>query len=101
MAPCLHPEAVNPRNTHTGPVLFRLLGKSVWFVGKMTVKHVLVPIAITAGTAIVLGKLAERLDAAADADDAEAEPNGADAGNGAETQPTRAPRSRAPKPMDA
>lgn len=47
-------------------MLFRLLGKTVWFVGKMTVKHVVVPIAITAATAVVLGKLAERLDASSD-----------------------------------
>lgn len=45
-------------------MLFRLLGKTVWFVGKMAVKHVVVPIAITAATAVVLGKLAERLDEA-------------------------------------
>lgn len=42
-------------------MLFALLGKTVWFTGKMVVKHVLVPIAITAATAIVLEKLAERL----------------------------------------
>lgn len=43
-------------------MLFRLLGKTVWFSGKMVVKHVLVPIAITAATAVVLEKLVERLD---------------------------------------
>lgn len=81
-------------------MLFSLLGKTVWFVGKMTVKHVLVPIAITAGTAIVLGKLAERLDAAAG--QAGTQPNGAEAGNGIDAAPARAPRSRAPRPaMDA
>jgi len=43
-------------------MFFRLLGKTVWFTGKMAVKYVLVPIAITAVTAIVLEKLNERLD---------------------------------------
>lgn len=43
-------------------MLFRLLGKTVWFTGKMAVKYVLVPIAITAATAVVLEKLSERLD---------------------------------------
>lgn len=43
-------------------MLFRLLGKTVWFAGKMAVKYVLVPIAITAATAVVLEKLSERLD---------------------------------------
>ena len=43
-------------------MLFRLLGKTVWFSGKMVVKYVLVPIAITAATAVVLEKLSERLD---------------------------------------
>lgn len=43
-------------------MFFRMLGKAVWFTGKMTVKHILVPIAITAGVAIVLEKLARRLD---------------------------------------
>jgi hypothetical protein len=42
--------------------MFRLLGKLVWFSGKMAVKYVLVPIAITAATAVVLEKLAERMD---------------------------------------
>jgi predicted PurR-regulated permease PerM len=48
-------------------MLFRLLGKTVWFSGKMVVKHVLVPIAITAATAVVLEKLVERLDKAPNA----------------------------------
>lgn len=43
-------------------MLFRLLGKTVWFAGKMAVKYVVVPIAITAATAVVLEKLSERLD---------------------------------------
>jgi hypothetical protein len=43
-------------------MLFRLLGKTVWFAGKMAVKYVLVPIAITAATAVVLEKLSDRLD---------------------------------------
>ena len=47
-------------------MLFRLLGKTVWFAGKMAVKYVVVPIAITAATAIVLEKLAERMDGAAE-----------------------------------
>lgn len=58
-------------------MLFRLLGKTVWFVGKMTVKHVLVPIAITAATAVVLGKLADRLDAASADSGPAASANGA------------------------
>ena len=33
----------------------------VWGLGKFTVKHVLVPIAITAATAVVLEKLADRV----------------------------------------
>lgn len=43
-------------------MLFRLLGKTVWFAGKMAVKYVVVPIAITAATAVVLEKLSDRLD---------------------------------------
>ena len=43
-------------------MFFRLLGKTVWFTGKMAVKYVLVPIAITAATAVILEKLSERLD---------------------------------------
>ncbi|MEK6976506.1 MAG: hypothetical protein AABY18_09215 [Candidatus Thermoplasmatota archaeon] len=43
-------------------MFFRLLGKTVWFAGKMTVKYVVIPIAITAVTAAVLEKLTERLD---------------------------------------
>ncbi len=43
-------------------MFFRLLGKAVWFSGKMAVKYVIVPIAITAATAIVLEKLADRLE---------------------------------------
>jgi hypothetical protein len=46
-------------------MLFRL----VWGLGKLTVKHVVVPIAITALTAVVLQKLADRV--------APPEPNGA------------------------
>lgn len=77
-------------------MLFHLLGKTVWFVGKMTVKHVLVPIAITAGTALVLGKLVERLDASAERRGAE--PNGSRTDGAASSTL----RSRAPKPaMDA
>lgn len=33
-----------------------------WGLGKFAVKHVLVPIAITAATAVVLQKLADRVD---------------------------------------
>ena len=39
-----------------------MLGRIVWGLGKFTVKHVLVPIAITAVTAVVLQKLADRVD---------------------------------------
>lgn len=42
-------------------MLFRLLGRLVWFTGKITVRHILVPIAITALTAVVLEKLADRI----------------------------------------
>lgn len=42
-------------------MLFRLFGRLVWFTGKVTVKHILVPIAITAVTAVVLEKLADRI----------------------------------------
>ncbi|MFA5944654.1 MAG: hypothetical protein WC876_09335 [Candidatus Thermoplasmatota archaeon] len=38
-----------------------MLGRLVWGIGKFAVKHVLVPIAITAATAIVLQKLADRV----------------------------------------
>lgn len=55
-------------------MFFRLLGRLVWFSGKMVVKYVVVPIAITAATAVVLEKLADRLD---DGDGAAAAPNGA------------------------
>jgi hypothetical protein len=44
------------------PMLFRLAGRLVWFTGKFTVKHILVPIAITAATAVVLEKLADRIE---------------------------------------
>ena len=54
-------------------MLFRLLGKTVWFAGKMAVKYVVVPIAITAATAVVLEKMAERLDKS-EADGAAASP---------------------------
>lgn len=33
-----------------------------WGIGKFAVKHVLLPIAITAATAVVLQKLADRVD---------------------------------------
>ena len=59
--------------------MFRLLGKLVWFSGKMVVKYVVVPIAITAATAVVLEKLAERMDDGS-------EPNGASARR---SRPTR------------
>ena len=39
-----------------------MLGRILWGLGKFTVKHVLVPIAITAVTAVVLQKLADRVD---------------------------------------
>ncbi len=42
-------------------MLLRLAGRAVWFVSKFTVKHILVPIAITAATAVALQKLADRI----------------------------------------
>ena len=39
-----------------------MLGRIIWGLGKFTVKHVVVPIAITALTAVVLQKLADRVD---------------------------------------
>ncbi|HLF16336.1 MAG TPA: hypothetical protein VI796_02755 [Candidatus Thermoplasmatota archaeon] len=42
-------------------MLLRLAGRLVWGTAKFATKHVLVPIAITAATAIVLGKLADRI----------------------------------------
>lgn len=69
-------------------MLFRLLGKTVWFVGKMTVKHVVVPIAITAATAVILGKLAERLDAS----------HGVANGHAAASASASAPRAAAASP---
>lgn len=51
-----------------------------WGIGKFAVKHVLVPIAITAVTAVVLEKLADRV--------APKEPNGAAAS--ASSRPSRA-----------
>lgn len=48
-----------------------MLVRLMWGLGKFTVKHIVVPIAITAATAIVLEKLAERV--------APSEPNGLDA----------------------
>ena len=39
-----------------------MLGKVVCFARKLTVKYVLIPIAITAATAVVLEKLAARLE---------------------------------------
>ena len=53
---------INSGRDHCNRMFFRLLGKTVWFTGKMAVKYVLVPIAITAVTAVVLEKLSERLD---------------------------------------
>lgn len=39
-----------------------MLGRIIWGLGKFTVKHIVVPIAITAITAVVLQKLADRVD---------------------------------------
>lgn len=64
-------------------MFFRLLGKMVWFTGKMAVKYVVVPIAITAATAVVLEKLADRL---------EEKPNGAST---AAARPARRARATA------
>jgi hypothetical protein len=55
----------NTKPSNSKAMLFRL----VWGLGKLTVKHVVVPIAITALTAVVLQKLADRV--------APPEPNGA------------------------
>jgi hypothetical protein len=38
-----------------------MIMRLAWGIGKFTVKHVLVPIAITALTAVVLEKLADRV----------------------------------------
>lgn len=62
-------------------MLFRLLGKTVWFAGKMAVKYVVIPIAITAATAVVLEKLADRLD------------DGSKAPNGTGARPARPARA--------
>lgn len=43
-------------------MFYKLLGRLVWFTGKVAVKYVVVPIAVTAATAVVLEKLADRLD---------------------------------------
>lgn len=42
-------------------MLARLTGKLLWGTAKFTVKHVVVPIAITAATAIVLDEISKRL----------------------------------------
>jgi hypothetical protein len=39
-----------------------MLVRLAWGIGKFAVKHVLIPIAITAATAVVLQKLADRVD---------------------------------------
>lgn len=39
-----------------------MIVRLAWGLGKFAVKHVLVPIAITAATAVVLQKLADRVD---------------------------------------
>jgi hypothetical protein len=39
-----------------------MLARLAWGLGKFTVKNILVPIAITAATAVVLQKLADRVD---------------------------------------
>jgi hypothetical protein len=52
-----------------------------WGIGKFAVKHVVVPIAITAATAVLLQKLADRV--------APVEPNGAEADRRA-ARPSRA-----------
>jgi hypothetical protein len=48
-----------------------MLIRLMWGLGKFTVKNIVIPIAITAATAIVLEKLADRV--------APPEPNGLDA----------------------
>ena len=54
--------SVYSREAKLGCMVFRLLGKLVWFSGKMAVKYVIIPIAITAATAVILEKLADRLE---------------------------------------
>lgn len=39
-----------------------MLVRLAWGIGKFTVKNILIPIAITAATAVVLQKLADRVD---------------------------------------
>lgn len=43
-------------------MLPELLGRVVWGTGKMAVKYVVVPIAVTAALAYVLRNVADRLD---------------------------------------
>jgi hypothetical protein len=57
-----------------------------WGIGKFAVKHVLVPIAITAVTAIVLEKLADRV-APKEADGMDGDSS---AGDGRPSRPSRA-----------
>lgn len=60
-----------PDAPHPAAMLIRL----AWGLGKFAVKHVVVPIAITAVTAVVLERLAERV--APREEGAQPEPNGA------------------------
>jgi hypothetical protein len=60
-----------------------MIMRLAWGLGKFAVKHVVVPIAITALTAVVLQKLADRVD-----------PDHAN-GSVAAPKPSRAPRAAA------
>ncbi len=42
-------------------MLLRIAGKLAWGTTKFTVKHIVVPIAITAATAVVLDEISTRL----------------------------------------
>jgi hypothetical protein len=42
-------------------MLFRMLGKLTWFTTKLTVKYVVIPIALTALWAAVLEKASEKI----------------------------------------
>jgi hypothetical protein len=59
-----------------------MIMRIAWGIGKFAVKHILVPIAITAATAVVLEKLADRVAP-------KEEPNGA-AATGSSRAPSRA-----------
>ena len=61
-----------------------MIMRIAWGLGKFAVKHVLVPIAVTAATAVVLQKLADRVD-----------PDHANGKVGGKAASARAPRAAA------